>query len=155
MREAARHILLVEDNEFDRELAFRALQKHAIHVLVEIARDGEEALDAVHRYSSSSTPEHANLPVLILLDLNLPKLDGCSILAELKAKETTKCVPVVVLTSSSQNQDISRSYLAGANSYIQKPVSFQKFEATLKEIADYWLELNVSCEKTIPVDAVS
>ena len=140
----ASHILLVEDNEFDRELAFRALHKHAIHVLVDIARDGEEAMDAIHRYSSSSTPDRGNLPVLILLDLNLPKLDGCSILAELKARETTRCVPVVVLTSSSQAQDISRSYLAGANSYIQKPVSFQKFEATLKEIADYWVRLNVS-----------
>jgi two-component system, response regulator len=117
-------------------------------VLVEVARDGEEAMDAVHRYSSSSTPGSGSLPVLILLDLNLPRLDGCSILAELKARETTKCVPVVVLTSSCQTQDISRTYLAGANSYIQKPVSFQKFEATLKEIADYWLALNVSCPKT-------
>jgi len=144
----ARHILLVEDDEFDRELAFRALQKHTIHVLVEVARDGEEAMDAVHRYSSCSTPGSGSLPVLILLDLNLPRLDGCSILAELKARETTRCVPVVVLTSSSQTQDISRSYLAGANSYIQKPVSFQKFEAKLKEIADYWLALNVSCPKT-------
>jgi two-component system response regulator len=149
----ARHILLVEDDEFDRELAFRALQKHAIHVPVEIARDGEEAMEAVHRYSSSSTPAPGSLPVLILLDLNLPKLDGCSILAELKAGEMTKCVPVVVLTSSCRTQDISRSYLAGANSYIQKPVSFQKFEATLKEIADYWLGLNVRCQNT--KDAVS
>ena len=147
MAQAARHILLVEDDEFDRELAFRALQKHAVNVLVEIARDGEEALDAVYRYSSLSTP-YANLPILILLDLNLPKVDGCSVLAELKAKETTKSVPVFVLTSSTQNQDISRSYLAGANSYIQKPVSFQKFEAAIKDIADYWLGLNVSCQES-------
>ena len=127
-------ILLVEDDEFDRELAFRALHKHAIHVLVDIARDGEEAMDAIHQYSSSSTPDRGNLPVLILLDLNLPKLDGCSILAELKARETTRCVPVVVLTSSSQAQDISRSYLAGTNSYIQKPVSSKNSKPHSKKL---------------------
>jgi two-component system response regulator len=135
------YILLVEDNQDDVDLTIRALKKNGLIHEVAIARDGAEALDLIFRrgdYAGSSTV----MPQLILLDIRLPKLSGLEVLKELRQDERTRFLPVVMLTSSKQEQDLVDSYGYGANSYIQKPVSFDDFSEAVGQLGVYWLVLN-------------
>ena len=135
-------ILLIEDNPQHVELTLRALKKYnlANHVLV--AKDGAEALEfifATHRYQQRRIE---NGPKVILLDLKLPRVDGLEVLRRVKSDERTKAIPVVVVTTSEQERDIVESYKLGANSYIVKPVSFEKFVEAVSELGFYWMLSN-------------
>jgi len=135
-------ILLVEDNPRDAELTLRALKKHNLANKVHVAKDGAEALDYIFAtgiYAERNIHDH---PKVILLDLKLPKVDGMEVLRRIRADERTKCIPVVVLTSSQEERDIVESYKLGVNSYIVKPVDFEKFLSTVQELGLYWLLLN-------------
>lgn len=142
-------ILLVEDNADDELLTIRALKKNKIANNIIVARDGEEALDYLFGSSDNQTKEERPLPTLIILDLNLPKIDGLEVLKRLKANERTKLIPVVVLTSSDEQKDLLTSYGLGANSYIRKPVDFNKFIEVASNIGLYWLVLNELPTKAI------
>lgn len=133
-------ILLVEDNELDIEITLRALREHGITEKVAIARDGEEALTFLVRLQEDC--RLPQLPKLILLDLKLPKIDGIEVLRRVKEKPETRVIPVVVLTSSKEHEDMCSSYLAGVNSYIQKPVNFERFRKIVGDLGLYWLMLN-------------
>jgi len=135
-------ILLVEDNPNDVELTIRALNKHKLVNKVHVVQDGEEALDFMFCRGKYSTRDEKRLPKVILLDLKLPKVSGLEVLKELKANDKTRHVPVVVLTTSRAEQDMIDSYHLGVNSYIVKPVNFQKFIDSVAEIGLYWLLLN-------------
>ncbi|MFO8022555.1 MAG: response regulator [Perlabentimonas sp.] len=135
-------ILLVEDNPADVELALRALKKNNIANKVEVVNDGEEALDFLYARGSYINRVGARLPKVILLDLKLPKINGLEVLTEIKSNPKTQMVPVVVLTSSKEENDIIKSYKLGVNSYIVKPVDFDKFLLSVKEIGMYWLLIN-------------
>jgi len=130
----AKTILLVEDNPDDVQLMLRALQKCNIVNKVVIARDGVEALDRL----SKSDP----LPTFVLLDLKLPKVDGLELLKRIREEEQWRLLPVVILTSSREEQDIIQGYGLGANSYIRKPVDFEQFTEAVRQIGVYWLLLN-------------
>lgn len=132
-------ILLVEDNPEDAEIALRALAKYRLANKVQHVSDGKEALDFIRAQSARGI---AALPRLILLDLKLPRVDGLEVLREIKGNEVTKSVPVVILTSSSEESDLVRSYQLGANSYLVKPVDFDKFCDSVREVGMYWLLLN-------------
>jgi len=137
-----RVILLVEDNRDDEELTLRALAKSKITNPVVVVRDGVEALDWMFRRGEhSSRPEH-QVPQVVLLDLKLPKVDGLEVLRELRANDITKLTPVVILTSSVEEQDLVRGYGLGANSYIRKPVDFTQFVDAVRQLGLYWLVLN-------------
>jgi two-component system, response regulator len=135
-------ILLVEDNPSDAELALRALKKNNLANNVIRVCDGEEALDFIFARGSYKSRVRMNIPKLILLDLKLPKLDGLELLKIIKADPVTKLIPVVVLTSSIEESDMIESYRLGVNSYILKPVDFDKFIESVKNIGFYWLLLN-------------
>jgi two-component system response regulator len=135
-------ILLVEDNPGDAELAMRALKKNNLANNVIRVCDGEEALDYIFARGQFKGRERLNLPKLILLDLKLPKIDGLEFLKIIKVDPITKLVPVVVLTSSKEEKDMIESYRLGVNSYIVKPVDFDKFIESVKNIGFYWLLLN-------------
>lgn len=136
-----RIILLVEDNPDDEALTLRALQKNNISNRVVVAHDGAEALDLLFGQGA-----HAGQPIprpaVILLDLKLPKLDGLEVLRRIRLNEATRLYPVVVLTSSREEQDLIASYSRGANSYIRKPVDFQQFLEAVRNLGLYWLLLN-------------
>lgn len=134
-------ILLVEDNEADVELTLRAFRRRKLSNPVAVARDGEEALDYVH--GRGAFAGQAPLPGIVLLDLRLPKMDGIDVLREMKAHPRYRAVPVVVLTTSEEDRDITTSYELGAASYIVKPVEFDKFLAVVERIDLYWLLTNV------------
>lgn len=134
-------ILLVEDNPQDVELTFRAFRKRKFMNPIHVARDGEEALDYIHRRGHFA--QDAPVPGLILLDLKLPKIHGLQVLQEIKTHPVYRTVPVVVLTSSQEDADIQRSYELGANSYIVKPVEFEKFVEVVERINLYWILTNV------------
>ena len=137
-------ILLVEDNPDDEALTLRALKKSNVANKVVVARDGAEALDylfATGAYAGSVTRD---LPQIIFLDLKLPKMDGLEVLRRLRADKRTKLLPVVILTSSKEEQDIISGYSLGANSYIRKPVDFEKFAESARQLGLYWLVLNES-----------
>lgn len=135
-------ILLVEDNPNDAELALRALKKnHLANHLVHVA-DGEEALDFLFARGAFSHRQIENGPKVIILDLKLPKVDGLEVLQIMKNDPRTKIIPVVVLTSSKEEKDVIESYRLGVNSYIVKPVDFDKFIAAVKDLGMYWLLLN-------------
>jgi CheY-like chemotaxis protein len=137
----AKSILLVEDNPDDEALTLRALKKNAIQNEVVVARDGIEALEYL---LGAPRPDRmlADLPEVVLLDLKLPRVDGHEVLRRLRAARRTKLLPVVVLTSSKEEQDLVESYRLGANSYVRKPVDFARFVEAVRELGLYWLILN-------------
>jgi CheY-like chemotaxis protein len=135
-------ILLVEDNPDDILLTKRAFKKSNILNELVIARDGVEALDYLFGTGAYKDRNMNIMPILILLDLNLPKIDGIEILRRLRADERTKLIPVVVLTSSKEQKDLIESYSLGANSYIRKPVDFDQFINAVRQLALYWVLLN-------------
>jgi two-component system response regulator len=136
-------LLLVEDNINDAELAIRELKKHNLANNLFHVKDGEEALDfifATGKYAGTRDPK--NPPKLILLDINMPKVNGIGVLQQLKSNELTKSIPVVILTSSKEDPDIKACYKHGVNSYIVKPVNFEGFAEAIKNLGFYWLLLN-------------
>lgn len=136
-------ILLVEDNDDDVMLTKRALQRNNIANQLIVMGDGVAALEYLQR---AADPAHGKprLPTLILLDLKLPRMDGLELLKRMRADPRLRRQPVVILTSSSEEQDIAKSYDSGANSYIRKPVDFEQFTAAIKQLGLYWLVLNES-----------
>ncbi len=139
-----KEILYIEDNPSDIELTLRALKKHNVANSIQIIKDGEEALEyifATGRYSERDVKEN---PKVILLDLKLPKVSGLEILKSLKAKEHTKTIPVVVLTSSREEKDMIESYNYGVNSYVVKPIKFESFSEAVSTLGLYWLLINES-----------
>jgi CheY-like chemotaxis protein len=137
-------ILLVEDNPDDELLAIRALKKNNIMNEVVVARDGVEALDYLFGTGAYAGRDMSIMPQVILLDLKLPKIDGLEVLRRLRDDERTKLLPVVILTSSKEDRDLTASYSLGANSYIRKPVDFVQFAEAIKQLGLYWLVLNES-----------
>jgi two-component system response regulator len=137
-----RIILLVEDNPSDEALTLRALQKNNIMNDVVVARDGPEALDYLLAKGKYAGRDATDIPQLVLLDLNLPKLSGLDVLQRIRADERTKLLPVVILTSSMEDKDLVGGYAKGANSYIVKPVDFVQFSEAVRQLGLYWLVLN-------------
>ena len=135
-------ILLVEDNPDDEALTHRALKKNNIGNEVVVARDGAEALDYLFGTGVYEGRDLSTMPQVVLLDLKLPKIDGLDVLRRLRADKRTKLLPVVVLTSSREQQDLVDSYDYGANSYIRKPVDFAQFVEAVRQLGLYWLVLN-------------
>ena len=137
-------ILLVEDNPDDELLTLRALKRNNITNKVVVVRDGAEALDYLLD-SGTGLDQGANiLPQVILLDLRLPKIDGLEVLKRLRSERRTKLLPIVVLTSSDEEQDVVESYSLGANSFVRKPVDFDQFSEAVRQLGMYWLLLNQS-----------
>ena len=135
-------LLLVEDNPDDEALTVRALKRHHIANQLIVVRDGEEALDFIFARGAFAERDASVLPQVILLDLKLPKIDGLEVLRQIRANELTRNVPVVVLTSSNEEQDIVSSYDLGANSYVRKPVDFEQFIEAARQLGMFWLVLN-------------
>jgi two-component system response regulator len=135
-------ILLVEDNADDEALTFRALMKNNIGNQMVVAHDGVEALDYLFATGAYSGRDANMIPQVVLLDLNLPKISGLEVLRRLRANERTKHLPVVILTSSNEEQDRLRGYELGANSYVRKPVDFTQFIESVRQLGMYWLVLN-------------
>jgi two-component system, response regulator len=138
----SKHILLVEDNEDDVLLVERAMKKNHIVNEIRVARDGEEALEYLFHNGELQGKKMVNLPVVTLLDIKMPKVDGLEVLREIRGSEKTNLIPVVVLTSSSEQQDLIESYKLGANSYVRKPVDFDRFLEASKQLGLYWIVLN-------------
>lgn len=139
---ADKTILLVEDNPDDEELTLRALRQAKVANEVVVARDGIEALDYLFAKGKFEGRDATKLPAVVLLDLKLPKLSGLDVLQRVRADPRTKLVPVVILTSSSEDEDMLRSYASGANSYVRKPVEFGPFANAVLQLGIYWLLLN-------------
>jgi two-component system response regulator len=137
-------ILLIEDNPDDEALTLRALKKNNIANQVVVARDGAEALDYLFAKGAYKDRDGSDLPAVILLDLKLPKIDGLEVLKGIRANQKTSLLPVVVLTSSNEEQDLMNSYSYGCNSYIRKPVDFDNFVEAIAHLGLYWLVLNQS-----------
>ena len=136
-----KRILLVEDNERDVELALAALEEHNLANEVVIARDGAEAMD--YLYHRGKFAGHANgLPVVVLLDLKMPKVDGLEVLRRMRGDAQLKHIPVVMVTSSREEQDLLKSYQLGVNAYVVKPVDFQQFVESVREIGFFWAIIN-------------
>jgi len=140
-------ILLVEDNPDDEALTLRALKKNNIRNEVVIARDGVEAIDYLFGTGAHAGRDLSIMPQVILLDLKLPKMDGFEVLERIRSAESTQYLPVVILTTSSEDQDRIRGYDLGANSFVRKPVEFDKFIEAVRQLGLYWLILN----ETAPV----
>jgi len=140
-------ILLVEDSPDDEELTTRALRQAKIANEVVVARDGAEALDFLFGEGAHAGRDVSRTPAVILLDLKLPKLSGLDVLNRLRADPRTKLIPTVVLTSSSEDEDMLKSYQLGANSYVRKPVDFGQFAHAVSQLGMYWLLLNQAVPK--------
>lgn len=141
-----RPILLVEDNPDDEALTLRAFAKNKIANAVVVARDGVEALDYLFGTGTHAGRDVAARPSVVLLDLKLPRIDGLEVLRRIRADDRTRLLPVVVLTTSKEQQDIHEAYSLGANSYIRKPVDFEKFIHAVGQLGLYWLSLNEPAE---------
>ncbi len=137
-------ILLVEDNADDEALTLRALKRHNIANEIVVAHDGVEALDYLFGTGIHAGRDTSRLPQVILLDLKLPRIDGLEVLRRIRANPVTRLQPVVILTSSKEEQDLVDSYSLGANSYIRKPVDFVRFSDAIRQLSLYWLLLNES-----------
>jgi len=137
----ASRILLAEDSAQDVELTLNALAAHNLSNSVDVARDGAEALDYLYRRGAHAARRNGN-PVLILLDLKMPRVDGLQVLREVKADPRLRTIPVVVLTSSREEQDVVRSYELGVNAYVVKPVEFDKFVGAVHDLGLFWMLLN-------------
>ena len=137
-----KHILLVEDNPDDVELTLRALTRQNVQNDVVVVRDGVEALDYLSLTDGNDKKEPHALPTVVLLDLKLPKVDGLGVLRRIRSDERTRLLPVVIVTSSKEEQDLIDGYSLGANSYVQKPVDFVQFSDAVKQLGLYWLLLN-------------
>jgi two-component system response regulator len=135
-------ILLVEDNADDEALTLRALNKNNLLNEVVVARDGAEALDYLFAEGQYEGRDASQLPAMVLLDIQLPKIDGFGVLKRVRSEERTRYLPVVILTSSAEQEDILSGYGLGANSYIRKPVDFDEFIETVGQLGPYWLLLN-------------
>jgi CheY-like chemotaxis protein len=135
-------ILLVEDNPDDEALVLRAFKAHHIANKIVVTRDGAEALDYLFGTGAYAGRETEDVPSVVLLDLKLPKINGFEVLQRLRADPRTRLLPVVILTSSSEEQDIVRSYRSGANSYVRKPLDFTEFVNAIKQLGIYWLLIN-------------
>jgi len=135
-------VLIVEDNPQDLELTLRALRKANISNRIEVTRDGKEALDFIFCEGAYAGRKIHNGPKVVLLDLKLPKVDGLEVLKKIKSDSRTNMIPIVVLTSSKEQNDVVESYRLGVNSYIVKPVDFEGFAAAVGELGLYWLLLN-------------
>jgi CheY-like chemotaxis protein len=135
---ATRPILLIEDNPLDVDLTLRAFQRRNLANPIQVARDGQEALDWIPKWVAGEQP----LPLVVLLDLKLPRVDGLDVLRQLRLHPASRKLPVVVLTSSSDDRDVERAYELHANSYIVKPVNFDKFAEVAAQIERYWCLIN-------------
>ncbi len=133
-------ILLVEDNPDDVALTLRALKTHNITNDVVVARDGVEALD--YLFGTKGQPAPSELPAVVLLDLNLPRVNGLEVLERIRAEERSRMLPVVILTSSDEERDVVKGYSLGANSYVRKPVDFVQFTEAARQLGLYWLLIN-------------
>jgi two-component system, response regulator len=132
-------VLLVEDNRDDEELTIRGFKRSNLANPVDVARDGQEALD--YLFGTESQPAHS-LPVLVLLDLKLPRVGGLEVLERIRGNHRTRRVPVVILTSSSEDHDLIDGYDLGANSYVRKPIRFEEFAPAIAQLGIYWLIIN-------------
>lgn len=139
----ASSILLVEDDSGDIELTLRAIQRIDAHFDIIVCRDGLEALDFLFGEGKYKSRDITELPQLILLDLNLPKMNGHEVLRTIRGNKITKHIPVVILSSSDENNDVTKGYELGNNSYVRKPVDYEKFCDTIKAIGQYWLNINL------------
>lgn len=139
---AEKMILLVEDNPDDEELTLRALKQSRIANEIVVARDGREALDFLHGKGKYEGRDLERKPAVVLLDLKLPKIGGLEVLERMRADPASKLIPVVVLTSSSEDEDMLKSYRLGANSYVRKPVEFGAFANAVTQLGLYWMLLN-------------
>jgi two-component system response regulator len=137
-----KRILLVEDNPADEKLTLHAFKHCGVANEIVVVRDGVEALDYLFCTGAFAARDPLDRPAVILLDLKLPRLDGLEVLRRLRADERTQLLPVVILTSSKQDEDVARSYQLGANAYVRKPVDFGEFAAATKTLGMFWLVLN-------------
>jgi len=137
-----KHILLVEDNPTDELLTIKALEEHHTPIDIVVARNGAEALDYIFAEGQYADRDILELPSFILLDLKLPKVSGLNVLKRIRSDERTRIVPVIILTSSKEEQDIVEGYSLGANSYIQKPVDYQEFSKIAEQLGVYWFKVN-------------
>jgi len=142
VQEREMEILLVEDNPADVELAMHALRRENLANHIEVARDGEEALDFLFCRGQHANRSFEHPPRLVLLDLKLPKVDGLEVLKAIKTHPRTKAIPVVILTASREEKDLLNGYHLGVNAYIQKPVDFQQFREMVKQVGLFWLVVN-------------
>ncbi|MFC2062302.1 response regulator, partial [Elusimicrobiota bacterium] len=142
MEERITNILLVEDNPDHEELIVKEIKNNRIGNKVYVARDGQEALDFLYHQGKYENPKDSPTPEIILLDLKLPKVEGTEVLKRIKSDSTLKVIPVVILTTSSRDEDIAKSYKNGTNSYITKPVKFEEFTKVIKDINLYWMQTN-------------
>lgn len=140
----ADRLLLVEDNPQDRKLALRALRSVDLDTAIDVVRDGVEALDFLFCENAYSDREPCNLPAAVLLDIGLPKLSGLEVLVRMRSDARTRHVPIVMLTSSDDLNDVAESYRLGANSYIRKPVETAGFNRAVAQLGLYWLKINES-----------
>ena len=142
MKGEALNILLVEDNQAHAELVMRSFEDHSLSNKIKHVKDGEEALDYLFHQGQYSGTDSSTLPHLVLLDLRMPKIDGLEVLKQIREKDETKNLPVVILTTSAAESDAAKAYQYHANSYLVKPMDFEQFSKLMKDLGFYWLAWN-------------